>query len=340
MLCSLGCCILNSCEQKEAATSSIEMKNETLRESQRTTPTLSFDEKVSGKNAYIHNKAICDIGDRRSGSAGYEKQIRYIEEQLRPLGWQCRRQNFLAQGVAMTNLIAIYRAPANDDTANQAEKKHSEESDISQESASPRPMLLSCHIDTKIGIDHFVGANDGASGAAALIEIARMLAFQPEIASQVEIIFLDGEESFAKNMTEEDGLYGSKWDVEQRKQAGALPLWQINLDMVGGRNIPIAPPILDTSDAMYAQYSRAIRELKLSPEQWTMAPSSYMDDHLPYLKAGVDSLNLIAHFVGSDWWHTEKDNMSIISDRSLKESCLVTLKIIKQILSEAKASKE
>jgi len=338
MLCSLGCFFLNSCDQEEKHASSSNEKIETLKEIKPLAFTLNSNEKVSGKNAYIHCNAICEMGDRRSGSTGYEKQVRYIENQLQQHGWQSQRQNFQVQGVKMVNLIAIYHTPVLVDAGNQEGTSQIKKDITAQERTHPRPLLLSCHIDTKIGIENFVGANDGASAAAALIEIARMLSFHPEQARQIEIIFLDGEESFAKSMSEDDGLYGSKWDVAQRKKTGNLPRWQINLDMVGGRNIPIAPPIIDTSDEMYAHYSRAIRELKLSPIQWTMAPRSYMDDHLPYLKEGVDSLNLIANFVGSNWWHTAKDNMSIISERSLEESCLMTLKIVKQLLSTPSVS--
>ena len=48
------------------------------------------------------------------------------------------------------------------------------------------------------------------------------------------IDFLDGEEAFAPRMSETDGLYGSRHDVARR--GSQLPVWQINLDMVGGRN--------------------------------------------------------------------------------------------------------
>lgn len=264
----------------------------------------------SGQNAYQHTQAFCDMGPRPSNSEAYEQQLQYLERELQAKGWQTRREQLTGKGVPMTNLIATYGG-----------------------GDAVRPLLLSCHIDTKIDIhENFVSANDGASGAGALIEIARVLTLTPEQAQQVEIIFLDGEEAFAHRMTEEDGLYGSKFDAAKRAEAGRLPHWQINLDMVGGRRVPIAPPIADTSDFMYAQYMRAVRELQLSPERWTVAPTSYLDDHIPYLDQGVDSLNLIAHFVGSDWWHTEKDNMSLICPYALHDSCRVTLKLVEQLL--------
>lgn len=259
----------------------------------------------NGHNAYAHCAAICKLGPRYSGSAAYEQQLRYLEKHLQAAGWQTARDTFSApNGVKMCNLRAF-------------------------RGQMPAPLLLSCHIDTKINIaPDFESADDGASGAAVLLEVARVLKDE-----RVELIFLDGEEAFARSMSETDGLYGSKFDVARR--GSSLPRWQVNLDMVGGRNKTIAVPVLDTSDYMYNHYSAAVQALGLSEEKWTAWPGAYMDDHLPYLEAGVESLNLIAVFSGSNWWHTTRDNMSRICPRSLHESGLMTLQLVQQLLSEA-----
>ena len=261
----------------------------------------------SGHNAYLHCAGICRLGPRYSGSPAYEQQLQYLEKHLHAAGWKTARDTFHApNGVTMCNLRAF-------------------------RGAAPAPLLLSCHIDTKINIaPDFESADDGASGAAVLLELARVLPDAP-----VELIFLDGEEAFARSMNETDGLYGSRFDVARR--GNQLPRWQINLDMVGGRHKTIAIPSLDTSDFMYDQYCAAIRATGLSEEKWTVWPGAYMDDHLPYLEAGVDSLNLIAHFSGSNWWHTTRDNMSRICPRSLHESGLLTQQLIHQLLSAAPA---
>ncbi len=275
---------------------------------QATTPqqqTLVNTPDFNGDNAYLHCAAICALGPRYSGSPAYEKQLQYLEKHLHAAGWQTRRDTFSApNGVRMCNLRAF-------------------------RGQKPAPLLLSCHIDTKINIaENFESADDGASGAAVLLELARTMHNE-----QVELIFLDGEEAFARNMSETDGLYGSKFDVARR--GSQLPRWQINLDMVGGRNKTIAIPSLDTSDFMYAQYTAAIRHLGLSEDKWTVWPGAYLDDHLPYLEVGVDSLNLIAVFTGSNWWHTARDNMKRICPRSLQESGMVTLQLARQLLNAA-----
>ncbi len=278
-------------------------------------PTLADTPAFSGENAYTHCAAICALGPRPSGSAAYTAQLEYLEQHLRRAGWQVRREAFSPlPGMRMVNLHASFG-----------------------ESKATRPLLISCHIDTKAGIPGFIGADDGASAAAAMLEAARILAARhPEWAQQAELIFFDGEEAFGRHMNEQDGMYGSKHDVSRRlvQGEGSLPRWQINLDMVGGRDLLIAIPLVDTTEAMVAQYERAADSLGLPPERWTAYPGSYLDDHLPYVQAGVDSLNLIAWFQGGGWWHTTRDNMSRISARSLEESGRMLLQLCRQLLSE------
>lgn len=250
----------------------------------------------SGDNAYVHCARLCALGPRPSGSSAYAAQLDYLEAALTACGWQVQRDAFTAAGVPMVNLRAVHGRPFDD--------------------AAPRAVLLSCHIDTKSHIAGFVGADDGASAAAVMLETARTL--PADTANETELIFLDGEEAFGKRMTERDGLYGSRYDVARRK--GRLPQFQINLDMVGGRNKVIAIPSEDTEDDMFSEYAAAVRELGFSQERWTVWPGSYMDDHRPYMVAGVHTLNLIAFFSGGNWWHTAKDDMSRICPRSLHES--------------------
>jgi glutaminyl-peptide cyclotransferase len=88
---------------------------------------------------------------------------------------------------------------------------------------------------------------------------------------------------------------------------------------------------------MYNHYAAAVRALGYPDTSWTVWPGGYMDDHLPYLEAGVESLNLITAFSGSNWWHTARDNMKRICPRSLHESGCMTHQLIRQLLSEAAA---
>lgn len=265
----------------------------------------------SGENAYIHCHHICALGPRPSGSEAYQAQLEYLRKHLAAAGWQVTPRSFsLTNGVSMTNLHATFG-----------------------EQEATRPIIITCHIDTKIGIGpNFVGADDGASAAAAMLELARILSTTPEQASQVELIFFDGEESFAPRMTENDGLYGSRYEVHRRRNA--LPRYQINLDMVGARNKTIAIPLMDTDAVMLQEYEKAIAELGFSERRWTVHHGSYMDDHTPFLEAGVHSLNLITDFLRGGWWHTEKDAMDRICPNSLRESGEMTLQLIRQLTAK------
>lgn len=268
----------------------------------------------SGGNAYAHCARLCALGPRPSGSQAYARQLDYLTEQLRAVGWKVRQEPFtLSNGMRMVNLHADFDSPEG-------------------ESIPLKPLLISCHIDTKSGIPHFIGADDGASGAALLLELARCLAANPAQAAQVELVFFDGEESFARRMTSTDGLYGSRYDVMRRR--GRLPRWQFNLDMLGGRNKMVAVPALDSSPALLEHYERALEALHLPPEKWMIYPGSYLDDNRPFADAGVETLNLIGVFSHETWWHTERDNMSRLSPASLEESGKVVLQLLHQLAED------
>lgn len=262
----------------------------------------------SGNNAYLHAAALCAFGPRPSGSAAYAQQLDYLERVLAAEGWQVQRDTFTApNGTPMVNLRAVFGA-----------------------GEGARPVLVSCHIDTK-RLPGFIGADDGASAAGVMAELARVLAARAETAARVELIFLDGEEAFAARMTETDGLFGSRFDVARRQATGTLPRYQINLDMVGGADNVIAVPAYDTSDDMLACYAKALLTENLPQERWGVVPASYRDDHRPYLEAGVDSLNLIADFRGSTWWHKSGDTMERLSPRLPEQTGRLTLRLIQML---------
>lgn len=290
---------LAGCKEDKASSSPADPPSLTLEETQG----------FSGNNAYVHCAALCAMGPRPSNSPAYVKQISYLSRMLEKAGWTAAKNNFsLSDGTRMTNLHAVFgKAPA----------------------SAPRPILISCHIDTKQGIPNFIGADDGASAAAVMLELARILASRPDQAALVEFAFFDGEESFAARMTEEDGLFGSRYDVLRR--GNDLPRCQINLDMVGARHKTIAIPVWDTDPEMLEHYAATIEELGLSEQRWTFHHGSYMDDHRPFAQAGVATLNLICRFQQGGWWHTEKDDMSRIDPASLQETGEVVLHLISRL---------
>ena len=295
--------LVTACEQQNSSTPAV-AKNEAAQYA------LQNTKHFCGENAYYHCSELCKLGPRPSGSAAYEQQLRYLSQHLEQAGWSVSRHPFAApNGTSMTNLHAHFgSAPA----------------------SSTRPILLSCHIDTKMGIGpDFIGADDGASAAAVLLETARILSAQPEIAAQVELVFFDGEEAFGTHMTEEDGLYGSGFDAARR--GSNLPLYQINLDMVGAKNKHIGVPFHDTAPELLSLFEESVDTLRLNPRRWEIIDASYLDDNIPFKEAGVSTLNIIAQFTNSTWWHTPRDNMSRICPQSLQESGILTLHILRQL---------
>src|SRR5262245_40833903 len=143
-----------------------------------------------GVRAFRDLEALVRIGPRPAGSNGAEQARALIRERLRQAGWLVEAQTFRAgpareKPVAMVNLLA-------------------------RRSAEPNPVLLITHYDTKRFADQsFVGANDGGSGVAVLLELARATAAdQPPL--PLELAFVDGEEAFGQSIDGEGRLDGSK----------------------------------------------------------------------------------------------------------------------------------
>ena len=108
----------------------------------------------NGGNAMFHAARMTEMGDRGSGTPGYRQQLDYLKKELAKHGWTCQEQSFeqeTSKGpIQFVNLRARFgKAP---------------------DFQAPVRGLLTCHIDTKQGIAGFTGANDGASGAAAILD--------------------------------------------------------------------------------------------------------------------------------------------------------------------------
>lgn len=175
-------------------------------------------------------------------------------------------------------------------------------------------ILVAAHIDTK-DIPGFVGANDGASGAAVVLQVARALEHErrPRAAPEVRFALFDGEESprgapdsaFAR-----EGLRGSKAYAASQPRPDAMVL----LDMVGDRDLSI--PREANSDARLwgtlRASARAVATTRVFPDQ---TRSGILDDHLPFLERGVPAIDLIDFTYPP--WHTTGDDLSQISERSL-----------------------
>ena len=257
---------------------------------------ITFD----SSRAYQHLRQIVSFGPRPAGSAALEATRKYFREQLAATGIQAKEQTFDATTpagtVRMTNVIATVPG------------------------ARPDRIVFCGHYDTKIFHEFpFVGANDGGSSAAFLLELARVLKARKNPLT-MEILFLDGEEAVRPEWGDNDHTYGSRHYVEEAKRAGTLRQIRalVLVDMIGGRDLTLDKESNSTpwlTDALWKSakklgYQQNFPD-KLSPIE---------DDHIPFLEAGVQAVDIIDlnHYAEMGWWHTREDTLDKISARSLQ----------------------
>lgn len=180
-------------------------------------------------------------------------------------------------------------------------------------------LYLASHIDTKIidGIE-IQGANDSGSSTAALLELARVISKQ-DTKFTYRFVFFDGEESIGLNMTDRDGLYGSREHVRRLKGDNLIPNVHamILLDMIGDKN-PVIIKDLDSSQELYSLFAVCCQRLGYKNLSAGPATSMY-DDHVPFLGVGIPSLDIIDFDYGpnNSFWHTEKDKAENVSVNSI-----------------------
>ena len=254
-----------------------------------------------GARAFAHVERLVALGPRPAGSPALRQARAYLTRQLASLGLTVQEQPFTASTpvgpVEMVNLIV--RLPGD----------------------RPERILVAGHYDTKPMREPFVGANDGGSSAAFLVELARVLVARPR-ALTYELIWFDGEEAFCEGWTEcgsaarPDNTYGSRAYVDAARAAGALPSLKalVLVDMIGDRQLEIrrdtnsTPWLVDTvwAAARRLGHARTFVERDLAVE----------DDHLPFLQAGVPSVDLID--LDYPAWHTPADTIDQVSPDSLQ----------------------
>jgi len=189
-------------------------------------------------------------------------------------------------------------------------------------------IALATHYDTKLFRDiRFVGASDGASSTAAVLELGRQLkARQNEFT--IELIFFDGEEAVVE-WRGDDHTYGSRRYVDAAKQAGTLTGLKalVLLDMIGDRNLGIRRDSNSTpwlTDLVWSTAATLGHRTTFLSEETTIE-----DDHLPFVRAGVPSVDIID--LDYPAWHTAQDDLDHVSARSLQIVGDVVLEAIPQI---------
>jgi hypothetical protein len=262
------------------------------------TPPPKFD----GARAFEDIRQLVAIGPRVAGTPGAEAARKYIRQQLQAAGVTVEEQAFEAVTplgrTRMVNLRATLPAAG---------------------AASKQRLVIGGHYDTKLFKEFtFVGANDGGSSAAFLIELARALKGRANRVA-IELLFLDGEESTG-DWQGQDHTYGSRYYVDAARQAGTLEniLAFVLVDMIGDRNLVIKRESNSTPYLTDAIWSAA---KGLNRPEFVAESTPIEDDHLEFLAANVPAVDIIDleyPDASSRFWHTQHDTLENVAAASLQ----------------------
>lgn len=203
---------------------------------------------------------------------------------------------------------------------------------------SGRLVVLGSHYDTKPGIPGFKGANDGASSSAVLLGLLHHLVSSPDRPRDTLLFaFFDGEEAAGAAYRDNDGLHGSKRlaSTLAERAGGNRPVAVIVIDMVGDRNLSLDIPRNVTPWLTRTALKAALDRRDVCPPV-SIAETFILDDHVPFLTAGLSAVDLIDFEYGSapgrhDWWHTPQDTMDKISAESLQRTASLLLGMLDRI---------
>ncbi len=266
--------------------------------------------------AWEHLRAQVAIGPRPAGSPALAETRRYISAQLLAAGLTVREQPFTGATptgpIPMINLIAEIPGRRAD------------------------RLILATHYDTKLFREfRFVGASDGASSTAVVLELARVLrTAQPEYT--IELLFLDGEEAVVE-WQGTDHTYGSRHYVQAAQQAGTLARIKalVLVDMVGDRDLAIRRDSNSTPWLVDLVWGSAAKLGYRS--NFPDALTTVDDDHIPFVRAGVPSVDIIDLDYAA--WHTPNDTLDQVSARSLQVVGDVILDALPQIQQQLAAAR-
>jgi Zn-dependent M28 family amino/carboxypeptidase len=250
------------------------------------------------QRAFADLEAQVEIGPRPSGSRGSAEEVELIRRELQAAGVK-------DVGVQRPYANVVGTIPGTE----------------------PGAIVVGAHHDTKDGIPGFVGANDGASGVAVVLELARSLE-APVDGPSIHLALFDAEEARGSRPFERDGTRGSRQYVayaEEGGEQGSPPIGEIEamvlFDLVGDCDLQI--PLEEGSDPdLYASFADAAEEVDSSAEPFTGTAPAVGDDHVPFLEAGIPAVDLIDFAYGpgpspGGWWHTASDTVDKVCEGSL-----------------------
>ncbi len=334
-LCVFGALSLGSCNKEKRETVATSSAPE-----QPAPLVLKPAPEFSGDNAFNQVAKQVAFGPRVPNTEAHRKCGEYIQNYLKGLGWEVVPQKFTDTAfngtvLNLTNIIATYNPKA------------------------AKRILLAAHWDTRPFADQdskdknkpIDGANDGGSGVAVLLEVARVIAEagqKPEVG--VDLIFFDGEdygetEEFeeANPNNEDDNQAGKWWCLgsqywsANKHNPNYTAYYGILLDMVGGRDAKFA------KDGTSMHFAPSVVEKVWSIAQklgYTRFMNSHnapiIDDHLfVNQRARINMIDIIEYDETdgnyfSKTWHKHSDNLENIDKQTLKEVGQTVVQVLYQ----------
>jgi Zn-dependent M28 family amino/carboxypeptidase len=273
---------------------------------------------IDGKRAFGYLEQICEIGPRTAGSAANARQREMVRSHFTKMGADVREQPFFAthpktgEKLKMVNLVGSWHSERNNRVvigAHYDTRPHPDEENNPVRHAMP-----------------FIGANDGASGVALLMEIAHHLnALETDWG--VDLVLFDAEELvFGSRPDEKEGEYflGSIEFARIYSEQVAARRTQkryaagIVLDMVGGKNLqlPLDPYSRDHATQVQSEIWRVASRLGAKSFVQRMGPD-VTDDHIALNQAGIPTVDIIDFRY--PFWHKADDLPENCSAESLEQ---------------------
>jgi hypothetical protein len=264
--------------------------------------------------------AQTDFGPRNPSSKGHAACLNYLRDVMNQYADAVTTQQFTGKDHKgtqhqFTNIVSSFNLAATD------------------------RILLTAHWDTRAWADEdpnpanrnrpILGANDGASGIAVLLEIARLLKQHPPPLG-VDMVFFDGEDVGRSGDTD-SWCRGSK-HFARTKAPGFNPRFAINIDMVGDRmlTIPREPYSEEYAPHVVNLVFSIARALKIAAFVDRPGRPTY-DDHIPLNEVKIPAIVLIDFDYPDEsnrYWHTMEDTPEKCSPESLEAVGTVLLHVI------------
>lgn len=249
--------------------------------------------KFDAERAYNAARYQVNLGPRLPGSQAHAQTIDWLKDELQKAGWQVEIQSGQMLGHPLKNIIA--------------------------KRGTKNPwIILGAHFDSRQKADNdpiilnrsqpVPGANDGASGVAVLLEIARVL--PSNLSKQVWIVFFDLEDQ--GNIPGWDWILGSRFFASNLQ---GTPDAVVIIDMIGDADLNIYYEANSTELLTQTIWNQA-HSLGYRDQFIPQIKHQILDDHIPFIQKGIAAIDIID--IDYPYWHTVSDTLDKITPDSLR----------------------